>query len=326
MLVPASNVWGRYMLNRLPIIGELLSMSERRRNEALAGYLFIAPWLIGFVVFFLGPILASAFLSFTEWNIVGDPEWVGLDNYVQIFERDTRFAKSVEVTLTYAIIYLPIETVLGIGLAILMNQKLKGIGVFRTLFYMPSVVPQVAAALVWVWMLNARYGVVNTLLDTVNISGPNWLGNPFYILPSLILIALWGVGGSAVIYLAGLQNIPATLYEAATVDGASAWQKFWRVTLPLLTPTIFFQLVLGLIGVFQTFTPAYIAAGESGGPLQAGLFYMLYIFNRGFVSLKMGYASALAWIMTIFILILTVMVLRSSKYWVHYETDRNRNK
>lgn len=271
-------------------------------------------------------IIASLFLSFTRWNIVGDPTWVGLDNYVTIFTEDLRFKKSVEVTLTYSLLYLPLEVMCGIGLAVLMNLKLRGIGIFRTIFYMPSVVPQVAAALVWVWMLNQRYGVINTLLRNVGVNGPNWLGSPHYVLPSLILIALWGVGGSAIIYLAGLQNIPQVMYEAATVDGANAFQKFFRITLPLLSPTIFFQLVLGLIGVFQTFTPAFIAAGETGGPLQSGLFYMLYIYNRGFISLRMGYASALAWIMTLFILVVTVIVLRSSRYWVYYETDRSQNR
>ena len=311
---------------RLSIFQTWRDLSPNRQREAVSGYLFISPWIIGFLVFFLGPIIASLFLSFTRWNIVGDPIWVGLDNYQTIFTEDVRFKKAVLVTLRYAVMYLPLEVGCGIGLAVLMNLKLKGIGIFRTLFYMPSVVPQVAAALVWVWMLNARYGVVNTLLDGAGVDGPNWLGSPQYVLPSLILIALWGVGGSAIIYLAGLQNIPQVLYEAATVDGANSFQKFFRITLPLLTPTIFFQLVLGLIGVFQTFTPAFIAAGETGGPLQSGLFYMLYIYNRGFVSLRMGYASALAWIMTAFILVITIIVLRSSQYWVYYETDRNMNK
>jgi multiple sugar transport system permease protein len=277
-------------------------------------------------VFFVGPIIASFILSFTQWNIVGTPEWIGLENYQTIFTNDPRFVKAVQVTLTYSVFYLPLEVACGIGLAVLMNRKLRGIGIFRTLFYMPSVVPQVAAALVWLWMLNARYGVVNTLLDKIGMAGPNWLGSPAYILPSLILIALWGVGGTAVIYLAGLQNIPEVFYEAATVDGANSLQKFLRITLPLLSPTIFFQVVLGLIGVFQTFTPAFIAAGGSGGPLQAGLFYMLYLYNRGFVTLRMGYASALAWILTVFILIVTVLVLRSSRYWVYYETDRSANR
>jgi len=314
------------MIARLPYFRAWAALSPNRRREAFAGYLFISPWLIGFIVFFIGPIIASFVLSFTQWNIVGTPEWIGFKNYVDIFTSDPRFVKAVQVTLTYAVIYLPLEVICGIGLAVLMNQKLRGIGLFRTLYYMPYVVPQVAAALVWVWMLNARYGVVNTVLGWVGIEGPNWLGSPAYILTSLTMIALWGVGGSSVIYLAGLQNIPEVFYEAATVDGANRVQKFLRITLPLLSPTIFFQVVLGLIGVFQTFTPAYIAAGATGGPLQSGLFYMLYLYNRGFETLRMGYASALAWILTVFILIVTVLVLRSSRYWVYYETDRSANR
>jgi len=314
------------MISRVPYFRAWADLTATRRKEAIAGYLFISPWLIGFLVFFIGPIIASFVLSFTQWNIVGTPEWIGFKNYVDIFTSDARFAKSVQVTLTYAVIYLPLEVICGIGLAALMNQKLRGIGVFRTLFYMPYVVPQVAAALVWVWMLNARYGVVNTVLGWASVTGPNWLGSPAYVLTSLTMIALWGVGGSSVIYLAGLQNIPEVFYEAATVDGANRVQKFLRITLPMLSPTIFFQVVLGLIGVFQTFTPAYIAAGATGGPLQSGLFYMLYLYNRGFETLRMGYASALAWILTIFILIVTVMVLRSSRYWVYYETDRSANR
>jgi multiple sugar transport system permease protein len=314
------------VIRNIPYFRAWAELGQTRRKEAIAGYLFISPWLIGFIVFFVGPIIASFVLSFTSWNIVGTPEWVGLENYRTIFTADARFIKSVQVTVTYAAFYLPLEVVCGIGLAVLMNRKLRGIGIFRTLYYMPYVVPQVAAALVWVWMLNARYGVVNTVLGWLGISGPNWLGSPAYVLTSMVIIALWGVGGSAIIYLAGLQNIPEVFYEAATVDGANAVQKFFRITLPLLSPTIFFQVVLGLIGVFQTFTPAYIAAGANGGPLQSGLFYMLYLYNRGFVTLRMGYASALAWILTAFILVVTIIVMRSSRYWVYYESDRSANR
>lgn len=304
------------------------AMSAADRREAITGYLFISPWIIGFFVFFAGPILASFTLSFMRWDIVGTPEWVGLDNYDRIFNVDPMFRKAVRVTLTYAVFYLPLEIVCGIGLAVLMNQKLRGIGVFRTIFYMPYVVPKVAGAMVWVWMLSARYGAVNTMLGWGGIDGPRWLESPDYVLPSIILMSLWSVGGSAVIYLASLQNIPEQLYEAARIDGAGRLQRFRYITLPMLTPTIFFQLILGLIGVFQTFTPAFIAAGPTGGPLQSGMFYMLYVYNQAFgtsgTSSRMGYASALSWIMTVFILIVTVAVFRSSRYWVHYEAERKR--
>ncbi|MBN1964570.1 MAG: sugar ABC transporter permease [Anaerolineae bacterium] len=309
---------------RIPILRNWSQLSPAERREALAGYLFISPWLIGFILFFAGPIIASFLLSFTRWNIVGDPQWVGLQNYERIFTTDPNFKKAVQVTLTYAAFYIPLESICGIMVAVALNQKLRGIGIFRTMFYMPYVVPAVAASLVWVWMLNARYGVVNTIMGWFGVEGPRWLENPNYILPSIIIMALWGVGGTAVIYLAGLQNIPQHLYEAATVDGANRVQKFFRITLPLLSPTIFFQVVLGLIGAFQTFTPAFIATGESGGPLQSGLFYMLYIYTRSFQSLRMGYGSALAWIMTVFIMVVTLLVFRSSRYWVHYEAERQR--
>lgn len=299
-------------------------LSPNERREAIAGYLFISPWIIGFIVFFAGPILASFALSFTRWNIVGTPKWVGFANYERILTADPYFKKAVSVTLKYALLYLPLEVIVGILIAVVLNQKLRGIGLFRTMYYMPYIVPKVAASLVWVWVLNPRYGLVNTILDWVGVKGPNWLGSPDYVLPSIIIMALWGVGGSAVIYLAGLQNIPQQMYEAATVDGAGGFQKFFRITLPMLSPTIFFQLVLGLIGTFQTFTPAFIAAGRTGGPLQSGLFYMLYIYNRSFQSMRMGYGSALAWLLTMFILIITVLVFRSSKYWVYYETERKR--
>ncbi|MDQ7026261.1 MAG: sugar ABC transporter permease [Anaerolineae bacterium] len=316
-----SNTW-----RGLPLIRNFTSLTSSEQREALFGYLFISPWMIGFLVFFLGPIIASFVLSFSRWDIVGEIQWVGFANYERIFTNDPSFRKSVQVTLTYAVFYLPLEVIFGIGLAVVMNQKVKAIGIFRTLFYMPYVVPKVAGALVWVWMLSARYGAVNTLLGWGGIEGPRWLESPRYVLPSIIIMSLWGVGGSAVIYLAGLQNIPEQLYEAATIDGANARQRFRYVTLPMLTPTIFFQIVLGLIGVFQTFTPAFIAAGQAGGPLQSGLFYMLYIYNKAFgasgAGSRMGYASALSWIITVFILIITVLIFRSSKYWVHYEAER----
>lgn len=310
----------------LPFIRSFMRLTANEQREAMFGYLFISPWMIGFFVFFLGPIIASFVLSFSRWDIVGDIQWVGFANYERIFTEDPLFRKSVEVTLTYAFFYLPLEVAFGIGLAVVMNLKVKGIGIFRTFFYMPYVVPKVAGALVWVWMLSARYGMVNTLLGWGGIEGPRWLESPKYVLPSIIIMSLWGIGGSAVIYLAGLQNIPGQLYEAATIDGANRIQRFRFVTLPMLTPTIFFQLVLGLIGVFQTFTPAFIAAGVAGGPLQSGLFYMLYIYNKAFgptgSGSRMGYASALSWLMTLFILIITILIFRSSKYWVHYEAER----
>jgi multiple sugar transport system permease protein len=295
-------------------------MGPKARQEAIAGYLFIAPWLFGFIVFLAGPLIASFGISFTSWNIVGAPRWVGLQNYERIFTRDPDFIQALKVTLRYAVIFLPLSTVLGIAMAQALNSKVRGVGLFRTLLYLPSVVPSVAATLVWVWVLNGRYGLLNTILGWFGIEGPDWFRDPQAALYGIAIIGLWGVGGSAIIYLAGLQNIPTHLYEAARVDGASSTQQFWFITLPMLTPTIFFQLVVGLIGVFQTFTSSYVATG--GGPLKSTFFYMLYIYTRAWQSLRMGYASALAWVLALIILVITVLVFRSSPYWVHYEAER----
>jgi len=295
-------------------------MNLARRREAVAGYFFISPWLIGFVVFIAGPMLASFIISFTRWNIVSDPKWVGIANYERIFTADKDFFQALKVTFRYALIFLPTFTIVGLAMAMALNVKLKGVGVVRTLLYLPYVAPGIAATLVWVWVLNSRFGLLNTILSWVGIEGPNWFGDPKSALYGIVMIGLWGVGGSAVIYLAGLQNIPKHLYEAAVVDGASEWQKFWHITIPMLSPTIFYQLVIGLIGVFQTFTSSFVATG--GGPLKATFFYMLYIYNKAWQSLRMGYASALAWILFVIILLITLLVFRSSPMWVHYEAER----
>ncbi len=305
---------------RMGFVRRWREMGPLARKEAISGYLFILPWIVGFIVFLAGPMLASFALSFTRWNIVGDPSWVGLRNYEQIFTRDPDFIQSLKVTFRYAIVYLPLSTVIGIAMAVALNSRVRGVGLFRALLYLPSVVPGVAATLVWVWVLNGRFGLLNTVLSWVGIQGPDWFRNPKAAIYGIVMISLWGVGGSAIIYLAGLQNIPEHLYEAARVDGANGWQQFRFVTLPMLSPVVFFQLVVGLIGVFQTFTSSYVATG--GGPLKSTLFYMLYIYNRAWQSLRMGYASALAWILALIILTITVLVFRSSPYWVHYEAER----
>jgi multiple sugar transport system permease protein len=295
-------------------------MGNIARREALAGYFFISPWLLGFIIFVAGPLIASLVLSFTRWNIVGDPRWVGWQNYYRIFTRDPGFTQALKVTFRYTLIYLPASTVVGLAVAVALNMKAKGIGVFRALFYLPYVAPAIAATLVWVWVLNPRYGLLNTILGFIGLEGPNWFSDPDTALYGIVMISLWGVGGSAVIYLAGLQNIPQQLYEAAEVDGANAWQRFWNVTIPMLSPIIFYQLVIGLIGVFQTFTSAFVAT--EGGPLKSTYFYMLHIYNKAWVSMRMGYASALAWILAIIILLVTLLVFRSSAMWVHYEAEQ----
>lgn len=294
-------------------------------QEAVAGYLFILPWLIGLLLFTLGPILASLVLSFTHWDIVNSPEWAGLYNYERILTADKDFRKALQVTLTYAVFTIPLGIAAGLLLSMLLNARQRGMNLFRTLFYLPSILPAVAVTLLWVWMFNSEFGIINWLLELFGIEGPHWFQSPRWVLPALAIMSLWGVGGGAVIYLAGLQNISPHLYEAAEIDGAGGWRKFWSITLPLLSPTIFFQLVMSLIGTLQSFVTTYVAFGglaAPGGPQQAALFYMLYLYLKAFREFKMGYASALAWILSVLILLLTVVVFKTSKRWVFYEAEK----
>ncbi|MGD8736883.1 MAG: sugar ABC transporter permease, partial [Anaerolineae bacterium] len=260
------------------------------RREALTFYLLISPWLLGLLLFVLGPMVASLVISFTQWDLLSAAKFVGLDNYEKLFSRDPLFWQSLKVTVLYTVAYVPLELAGGLVLALLMNQPLRGIGLFRTIYYLPSVLPGVAFVVLWMWILHPDVGLINTLLSYVGIDGPRWLADPDWALPALLMMSLWGLGRSMVIYLASLQGIPQQLYEAASIDGAGRWQSFWRITLPMLTPTIFFNLVLSIISTFQTFTSAFVAT--NGGPLDSTLFYVLYIFRQAFEYFNMGYASA----------------------------------
>jgi multiple sugar transport system permease protein len=315
------------MARKIPNLNPLKawrSMSESRRREARAGYLFITPWLIGFSIFWAGPILASFLVSFTRWNIVKSPSWIGLKNYISIFTRDPEFLNALGVTMRYSLMYIPITTIVAILVALALNQKVRGVGIFRTLFYLPYVVPAVSAAMIFLWILHPNFGIVNLVIEFFGGSSINWFEDPDYALWGIIFISLWGVGGGAVIYLAGLQNIPQHLYDAAKVDGANKWQQFRHVTLPMLTPVIFFQLVVELIGVFQTFTTPFVVSATKwkAGPIRELTFYLYYLYMKGWSSFRMGYASALSWILTLIILLITILVFRSSPYWVHYEAER----
>ena len=254
------------------MIGRLLASRGRNltRREALECYLFISPVCIGLLVFTIGPILASLYFSFTQYNIIRAPKWVGLGKFHDLMQ-DELFWQSLKVTTLYVIMHLPVSLVLALGIALLMNQKVRGIVFFRTVYYLPSVVSGVAVALLWMWIFNPEFGILNTLLALVNIQGPAWLFDEHWSLPAIALMSLWGVGGSMLIYLAGLQGIPSELYEAAEIDGASRWRRFWFITLPLLSTVILFNLVMGLIASFQEFTPAYVMT--SGGPNFSTLFY-----------------------------------------------------
>jgi multiple sugar transport system permease protein len=280
------------------------------------GWLFVAPWVLGFLVFTLFPFLASILLSLTRYDVVSAPRWVGAANYHALFTDDPLFLKALGVTLKFAAIAVPLGIVAGVLLALLLNVEVRGQSVFRTIFYLPSIVPSVATATVFIWIMNPQIGLINGILRSIGITGPNWLGDTTWAFYSLVLMGLWGVGGSMVIYLAGLKDIPAQLYEAATLDGAGPFDKMRRITLPLLTPVIFFNLVMGVIGAFQYFDGAFIMT--RGGPEDSTLFYALYMFNRAWRYMDMGYASAMAWILFLLVVGLTAALFRTQRRWVHY--------
>lgn len=293
-------------------------MSAARR-EALAFYLCISPWLIGFVIFVLGPMIASLVLSFMDWDLLGSASFAGVDNYTRMFDRDPLFWQSMRVTFLFTLLYVPTELIGGLFIAILMNQKVRGISIFRTIYYLPSVLSGVAFVVVWMWLLHPEAGLVNAALAVVGIDGPRWLADPDTALYALWIMSVWGLGRTAVIYLAGLQGVPRDLYEAGALDGTNALQAFWYITVPMITPTIFFNLVLSVIATFQTFTSAFVAT--NGGPLDSTLFFVLYIYRQAFDRFNMGYASALAWVLFMLILLLTLLIVRSARKWVYYEGE-----
>jgi multiple sugar transport system permease protein len=295
--------------------------STQARREAVEGYLFIAPWLAGLLLFVLGPILASFYLSLTSFEVVRPPVFTGLENYTRLI-NDRLFWQALKVSTLYVLFSVPLGLVLSFLLALLMNQRVRWLGLWRTIYYIPTLVPVIASTMLWLWIFNPEFGLLNTLLRYVGIDGPLWLGHSQWALPSLILMSLWTVGGPMLIYLAGLQGIPTDLYEAAEVDGAGAWPRFWAVTIPMMTPVIFFNLIINMIFAFQVFAQPYIMT--EGGPRYATLFYVLYLYQNAFQFFRMGYASALAWALFLVILLLTGLVIRSSALWVFYEGEVRR--
>lgn len=291
------------------------------RKENRAGYLFALPWLIGLVVFLIGPIVASVLLSFTNWNLISPARWVGLENYRDMI-HSSDFWQSIKVTLFYASLSVPLYLVLGLSLAVLLNQRIRGMYVFRTVLFLPTVLSGVAVAVLWVSLLNPDLGVVNQVLRAIGVDDPpRWLLSPTWAVPAIVLMGVWGIGGGAIIYLAGLQNIPPALYQAARVDGASAWQTFRYITLPLLTPTLLFTLLIGLIEAFQVFDTAFVLGGSRGGTRGSLLFYVLNLWNEGFRNGRFGYASALAWVLVIVAAIVILLVFKTSSRWVYYESE-----
>jgi multiple sugar transport system permease protein len=291
-----------------------LRMSHR---EAIAFYVLILPWIIGFLVFQLGPMVASLGFSLTVYDVVRPPKWVGLGNYATMLTRDELFWQALKVTATYTALSVPMGIVVSLFLATLLNQRIPALSLFRTVFYLPSVISGVAASLLWIWLLNPAFGLVNYLLRVLfGIIGPKWLLSEAWVIPAFVLMSLWGVGGSLVIYLAALQSVPTELYEAASLDGATAWRRFRNVTLPMISPVILFTFITGIIGSFQTFMQAYVMT--QGGPHYASLFYGLYLFQNAFRYFKMGYGSALAWVLFVIVLLLTLVTFRLSADRVYY--------
>ena len=290
------------------------------RREAIEGYIFLLPWLVGFLVFTLGPLVAALLLGFTDWNGITPAVWSGFDNYRTIIFADPLFWQSLRVTFTFALLYLPLNLLIGFSMALLMNQRVRGILFFRTVYYLPSILSGVAVAVLWGFVFHREYGVLNWLLGLAGIGRIAWLQSQTWSLPALVIMQLWGVGGTVLIYLAGLQGIPTELYDSAHIDGAGWWRRLWNVTIPMMSPTIFFNLIIGIISTFQVFTQAYIVT--RGGPNYATYFYALFIYNTAFRELRLGYASALAWILFLIIVAITAVVFRLSQRWVYYAGER----
>ena len=291
-----------------------------RGRETLAFYAFITPWVVGFLIFIVGPLLVSLGLGFTRYDIILPAKWVGLENFRDLF-ADPLFWTSLGNTIYIVLLAVPLGMVCAFGIALLLNQKVQGMAAYRTGYFIPSIVPAVASAALWLYLLQPQWGLVNGTLDIFGIRGPGWLASTTWSKPSIIMLMVWASGGTMIIYLAGLQDIPESLYEAASIDGANALGKLWHITLPLMTPTIFFTLVMGIIGTFQVFSVVFVLTDGMGGPLNSTLVYLVYVYRNAFVFFRMGYASAMSLILFLIILVLTLLNFRFAGRWVHAEVD-----
>lgn len=297
-------------------------MTRNDRRNLRNGLLFASPYIVGFLLLILYPAVASLYYSLCQYNVIKPPVWIGAGNYVELFTQDPLFWKSLSNTLYFTLFSVPLALAFSLGLALLLNQKVRAMAAYRTLFFLPSIVPIVASAVLWLWVLNPESGLINGMLrQFLGIDGPGWIADERWSKPSLILMSLWSVGGAMVIFLAGLADVPQSLYEVADIDGAGRWAKFRHVTLPMLTPTILFNLVMGLIAAFQYFTQVYVMTGGKGGPVDSTMFYALYLYRNSFYYLRMGYASAMAWLLFVLILAATISLLVTSKRWVHYHGE-----
>jgi multiple sugar transport system permease protein len=296
-----------------------MAQMSRRLKDTLTAYTFIAPWIIGFVLFTGGPIIASFALGFFRWKMIAPPRFLGLDNYARMFFEDDLFRLSIKLTFQYVFISLPLAQILALLLAVLLDQPIRSKGFWRTIFYLPAIVSGVAGAVIWMWMYNQHWGVINNLLMLVGIQGPNWLMNKDLALGALIGKSLWNVGVPMVVYLSALQGIPQDIHEAAEIDGAGRLIKFFRITLAMVSPAIFFNVVMGFIGGIQSFSDPYVMTG--GGPENATLLLGLHLYQNAFHFLRMGYASAMAWLMFFIIFVLTIIQFKFAGRWVYYEAE-----
>lgn len=294
-------------------------MKQKKFIRTATPYLFIMPWIIGFLVFTIGPLILSLIMSFFNWPLTADPTFVGLGNYIEMFTQDKQFWKSLSISLKYAAIFVPLNMGIALFLAMLITQPIKGVKLFRTIYYIPAVISGVAVSIIWSWILNGDYGVLNYLLSLIGIEGPQWLVDPAWAIFGVILASAFGVGTMMLIFYTDIKNIPIDVYEAASIDGASPARQFFSITLPIITPTILFNLITSIISSFQQVTLVMLLT--NGGPLKSTYFYGLYTYNNAFKHHKLGYASANAWVMFIIILVLTAIVFRSSSAWVFYETE-----
>lgn len=302
-------------ISEAPRRRRLIDSRRRRRRRLAIGLAFISPWVIGFLVFTLYPFVATLYYSFTNYDIVGPAKWVGLSNYTGL-ASDHLFWTSLWNTAFYTVLEVPLSTVVAIGLAMLLNMKVRGMAVYRTMFYIPTVVPIVASSILWLWLFNPSFGIVNELLSGLHINGPGWMFSEAWAKPTFIILGIWGSGTPMVVYLAALQGVPTELYEVAKLDGASFWQRTRAVTIPMISPAILFNVVLGLVASLQYFTQAYVMT--QGGPNNATLFYALYLYEQAFDDLHLGYASAMAWLLFVIVVGITILLFRSSSRWVFY--------
>lgn len=296
-------------------------MTKFRENNHLVGYLFTAPFIIGFLIFTMFPMLASLYYSFTDYNLFEAPNWVGFDNYKTMFSGDDQYWKSVRVTFTYVLASVPLRLAFALAVAMLLNKAIGGIGLYRSAYYLPSLIGgSVAVSIMWTQVFGDK-GLLNSFLGLLGIhTTTSWIGSPGTAIWTLIALSVWQFGSSMLIFLAGLKSIPASLHEAANVDGAGAARRFFKITLPMLSPIILFNLIMQTISAFMTFTPAYVISRGEGGPLDSTLLYSLYLYKRAFQFTQMGYASAMAWVMLLTVGVIALILFQTSKYWVHYES------